>query len=234
VLAAHPVHTCPDREAHLKAVRERDRVQKEAGQLATAVRRREGSLARRLDSVVDLLEQLGFLDGWSLTAAGERLARVFHECDLVVATALDAGVFDGLEPPELAAVVSTLTYEERRSDAPPDAPVPHQEATRRIEEVRRIARAVQRSERERGLPRTRLPDSGFAAAARSWALGRDLSAVLADDLSAGDFVRNVKVLVDLLDQLAEAATEPSTRLAARRAATSLTLGVVAAADLRGA
>jgi ATP-dependent RNA helicase HelY len=231
-LAAHPVHGCPDREAHLTAVHERARVEKEAAQLASAVRRREGSLARRLDAVVDLLDELGFVDGWALTAAGERLARVFHECDLVIATALDAGVFDGLEPPELAAVVSTVTYEERRSDAPPSAPVPHQVATRRIEQLRRIARDVQRSERDRGLPRTRLPDSGFAAAARSWAMGRELAAVLADDLSAGDFVRNVKVLVDLLDQLAEAAAAPDTRLAARRAAQALTRGVVAAADPR--
>jgi ATP-dependent RNA helicase HelY len=127
-------------------------------------------------------------------------------------------------------VVATLTYEERRSDAPPVATVPHPLATERIARLRRIGRDVQRAERERGLPRTRLPEGGFAAAARDWALGRDLASVLSDDLPAGDFVRNVKVLVDLLDQLGQAAPDPDTRAAARSAASSLLRGVVSASD----
>jgi ATP-dependent RNA helicase HelY len=229
-LAEHPVGSCPDVEEHLAALAERERVQKETAQLEAAVRRRGGSLSRRLDAVVDLLEHLGFAHGWALTEAGARLTRVFHECDLVIATALDGGLFDGLEPPELAAVVSTLTYEERRADASPPAPVPHQLATERIARLRRLAREVQTAERERGLPRTRLPESGFAAAARSWALGRDLATVLADDLPAGDFVRNVKVLVDLLDQLAGAAPDADTRASARAAAGALLRGVVSASD----
>jgi ATP-dependent RNA helicase HelY len=224
------VHACPDREGHLLAVKERAKVEKEAAQLASAVRKRGGSLARRLDAVVDLLEHLGFTDGWALTSAGERLTRVFHECDVVIATALDEGVFDGLEPPELAAVVATLTYEERRSDAPLPEPVAHVEATERIARLRRLGREVQRAERERGLPRTRLPETGFAAAARSWAMGRDLATVLSDDLPAGDFVRNVKVLVDLLDQLGQAAPDPDTRASARSAAGALLRGVVSASD----
>ena len=50
----------------------------------------------------------GCLDGWSLTPEGERLARVYHESDLLVAECLERGLLDGLDPPGLAGLVSLL------------------------------------------------------------------------------------------------------------------------------
>jgi ATP-dependent RNA helicase HelY len=231
VLAAevlvHPVNRCPDRDAHVEALAELAKVQREAGQLAEAVRKRGGSLARRLDAVVDLLTQRGLLDGWALTAAGGRLARLYHECDLVIAESLEAGLLDGLDAPGMAAVASIFTYEERRSDPPSLPPLQHGRASARIGEITVSARRVQRAERDRGLPQTRLPDAGFAAVALEWARGGELGEVLGTELPAGDFVRNIKILVDLLRQLAEVAQNPETAQAARQAADALVRGVVA-------
>jgi len=45
---------------------------------------------------------------------GRQLARIWSESDLLVAECLRAGVWDALDPAELAACVSALLYESRR------------------------------------------------------------------------------------------------------------------------
>ena len=60
-------------------------------------------------------------------------------------------------------------------------------------------------EREHHLDQLHEPDLGFAWAAYRWAEGDELDDILdATDLAAGDFVRWVKQLLDLADQVADA------------------------------
>jgi ATP-dependent RNA helicase HelY len=62
-----------------------------------------------------------------------------------------------------------------------------------------------------------------------WASGDRLDAVLrGQDMAAGDFVRRCKQLVDLLDQVGDAAADPELRRTARRAVDAVLRGVVAA------
>jgi len=75
------------------------------------------------------------------------------------------------------------------------------------------------------------PDAGFAAATFRWASGMSLDAVLDEDLTAGDFVRWTRQLIDLLDQIA-AASEDEVARTARQAVSSLRRGVVAQAPAR--
>ena len=61
-------------------------------------------------------------------------------------------------------------------------------------------------ERDHHLDQLREPDLGFAWAAYRWAEGDELDDMLHEtDLAAGDFVRWVKQLLDLADQVADAA-----------------------------
>ena len=72
------------------------------------------------------------------------------------------------------------------------------------------------------------------ALARAWAGGKELAELLGDDeISGGDFVRNVKQLIDLLRQLGDSAPEPETARSARMAADRLFRGVVAASSVVG-
>jgi len=84
-------------------------------------------------------------------------------------------------------------------------------------------------EKDNGLSFLRAPDFGFAWAAYRWARGARLEAVLdeARDLTPGDFVRAVKQLLDLLDQIAAAAPTAALSDTARTAITSLRRGVIA-------
>jgi ATP-dependent RNA helicase HelY len=82
-------------------------------------------------------------------------------------------------------------------------------------------------EKEHHLSFLREPDLGFAWTAHAWARGRPLEQVLSPDLTPGDFVRAVKQLIDLLDQVAAAAGAAPVAATARRAIGALRRGVVA-------
>ncbi len=72
-------------------------------------------------------------------------------------------------------------------------------------------------EKDHELSFLREPDLGFAWAAYRWARGARLESVLDEspDLTPGDFVRSVKQLIDLLDQIASAAPRPPAGAAGR-------------------
>jgi ATP-dependent RNA helicase HelY len=87
---------------------------------------------------------------------------------------------------------------------------------------------LERLERGLKLPLSREPEAGFAASAWSWSAGQELDDILDEDLLGGDFVRNVRQLIDLLRQFGDVAPNPTTAKSARRAAESLSRGVVLA------
>ena len=78
-----------------------------------------------------------------------------------------------------------------------------------------------------GLRRTRRPDGGLARAVVAWASGGTLDAVLRDaEVAPGDFVRNVRQVIDLVRQIGQVAAEAPTREAADLAVALLRRGVV--------
>jgi ATP-dependent RNA helicase HelY len=227
----HPVASCPDRDEHLRAARRADRLQAEVDATRRRIAGRHETLARAFERILELLEAWGHLDGWRLTARGEQLVRIYHECDLLIAECLDEGLLDGLDPPALAGLVSTFTYEHRSSTPPPEPWFPSRELAHRFDRIDRLAIELNEDERRQRLPPTRRPDPGFLPLAHAWAAGDRLDHVLEDeDLSGGDFVRNAKQLLDLLRQVADATSVRGTADAARRAAEEIFRGVVAASS----
>jgi ATP-dependent RNA helicase HelY len=191
--------------------------------------RHHHALSRRLDRALALLERLGYVDttAWRLSPRGVVLAGIYHESDLLVTEALAEGLFDGLEAAELAAVVSACTFETRAGRAPVLSSPP-KSVRPRLRALADLAERVRSEEEAAQLPRTRPADDGFADVAWRWARGQRLDTVLERaELAPGDFVRNVKQLIDLLRQLAMVA-RPDTADEARRAVELLQRGVVAA------
>jgi ATP-dependent RNA helicase HelY len=189
-------------------------------------------LARHFDRVLRVLEAWGYLDGWALTKKGMRLAHLYHECDLLIAEALDAGVFDDLDPAAFAGLASVFTYEHRSSTPPPAPWFPSEKVRRRFTQIEELVRDLNIDEHQAALAQTRTPDAGFLAIAHAWAAGGDLDGVLEDeDLSGGDFVRNMKQLIDLLRQIADAAPVDATRRTANQAADRCFRGLIAASSV---
>jgi ATP-dependent RNA helicase HelY len=234
-VATHAVAADPQREARVRAVIAMERLARDIQRLERRVRSRNDSLARQLDQVRSLLESWGYVDGWALTPAGELLARLYTETDLLLAESLREGLLDGLTVPETAAVVSCFAYERRGPDGAEPAPPlrwPSSRVAERSRAIERLWRSLSAAESDIGLPETRPPDPGFTPFAFEWASGDALVTVLDDDeLAGGDFVRNIKQVIDLLGQVAEVAPGDETRHTARAAIDACLRGVIRAASL---
>ncbi len=228
-LRAHPVHGCAEREDHARWAERHWRLARETEQLERRVRGRTHTIARTFDRVCALLGELDYLDGETVTAHGRRLGRLYTELDLLTAECLRAGLFEGLTPAELAACVSPLVYESRQPEDGASPRLPGGRAKVALAELVRLWAALDERERDHQLDFLREPDLRFAWPVYRWASGHRLDAVLLDaDLSAGDFVRWTKQLMDLLGQIADASeSDAALRRTARSAVDALRRGVVA-------
>ncbi|HET7386632.1 MAG TPA: DEAD/DEAH box helicase [Nocardioidaceae bacterium] len=227
-IRAHPCHGCPDREDHARWAERYLKLDRDTQGLRRRIEQRTHTIARQFDRVCEVLEALGYLDGETVTATGQRLMRIYTEMDLVAAEALRHRLWEELSAGELAAVLSALVYESRRPDDAGPARLPGGRARAALEQVSALWSDLDALEREHKLSFLREPDLGFAWAAYRWAEGAALDQVLDEsDLAAGDFVRWVKQLLDLTDQVADAAGDTPLRATARRTSKALRRGVVA-------
>ena len=229
------VESDPDLVDRLRAVVQAERIGRDVEELRERVNGRSKTISRLFDSVLEILGSWRYVDGWALTERGATLVRTFHECDLLVAESLHQGLFDDLDPSALAALVSVITYEHRSPDAPPAPWFPSAAVRKRWQQIRALSEEIAADEERSGLTPHRAPDPTFAAVAYAWAAGEGFAEVVeAEELSGGDFVRNVKQLIDLLRQLALVAPKSSTRRAAQQASDRLFRGVVSASSSVGA
>jgi ATP-dependent RNA helicase HelY len=227
-LRTHPCHSCPDREDHARWAERYLKLERDAADLRRRIEQRTGSIARQFDRVCEVLDELAYLDGETVTADGRRLARLYNELDLVAAECLRRDVWVGLSPPELAACLSGLVYEARNPDEAPPPRLPRGPIRGTAEVMSGIWSELERLERSHRVRFLREPDFGFAWAAYRWARGASLDHVLVEaDFAAGDFVRAVKQLLDVIDQVADAAGPGDLRTTAREASDALRRGVVA-------
>ena len=228
---AHPVHGCADLGVHLQWARRWQRLTAENETLSARVAGARNSLGEALEAILGLLQRRGFVTGDVLTAAGRLLTRIWSESDLVVAECLRSGRWDGCGPTELAAVASVLVFEARR-EMPGGPRRPTGSAAEVITATIDVWSQISADERAAGLLVTREPDPGFAGAVAVWAAGGSLAQGLAaaaesgQELSAGDFVRWCRQVIDLLDQIRVVASAPVSAVA-REAVARVRRGVVA-------
>ena len=222
----HPCHGCPERRRHLHFAKRAARLERELRSIERRIKRRTGTLARKSELVLEVLEARGYVRGWTLTDRGEDLRRVYNEADLLVVEALERGLLDGLEPRDIAALTSTLVFEPRGPDQPAPTGMPTRATRRAWGDLLRLWSEIRRLEEARGLELTRHPEPGFAERAHDWASGAALDEVLDPDDAAGDFVRVIKQLVDLLRQLELVADDETLRSRLRATVEGLHRGVV--------
>jgi ATP-dependent RNA helicase HelY len=227
-LKSHPCHQCPEREDHARWAERWFKLQRDTETLKRRVENRTNTVARTFDRVCDVLTALGYLDGDRVTEQGAHLRRLYTDMDLVAAEVIREGLLDDLAPSELAAVLSALAFEARRADDASSPKLPGGQVQQVLADLVRVWGRLDALERDHKLDFLREPDLGFAWAAWRWVEGDDLDDVLmVTGLSAGDFVRWMKQLLDLCGQVADAAGDRPLRDTARTTAKALKRGVVA-------
>ena len=240
-LNRHPAHGMAEREAKARLAERYLRIERDNEQIRQKIAAATNSLARTFDRIVVLLTERGFIDANDgdprVTDDGRLLARIYSESDLLVAECLRSGTWEGLDAAELAAVVSSVLYESR-GDAPgaPDGTeVPTGKLRRGLNQTRRLWTELRADEQRHRIAQSREPEDGFVPVIYRWATTGDLTTALAASeasgtgtpLSAGDFVRWCRQVLDLLDQVRNAAPTATLRATAKRAINHIRRGVVA-------
>jgi ATP-dependent RNA helicase HelY len=230
-MRAHPCHACPERENHARWAERWWRLRRETDGVARTVEGRANTVARTFDRICELLVDLGYLTegGAGVTPQGDHLKRLYTEKDLLAAECLRLGIWKRLDPPSLAAIVSTLVHEPRRDDGEVSPRMPNDDVREAYDAMVRRWGQLEDSERAHTLPSTVCPDAGMAWMMHRWAGGQRLEVVLRDsEMAAGDFVRGCKQVIDLLGQIGDAAADRTLSVTARRAIDAVMRGVVAA------
>ncbi len=233
-MRSHPCHGCPDREEHARVGRKWSRARAEAERLQRRIETRTGTIARLFDAVCEVLLELGYLRPVDrghperelrVTGAGKVLARIYAERDLLIAECLRTGVFEDLSAAELAGALSACVYEPRLSAQSIGLPVAPGSrlgqclraqlgVSHRIHDLESLARIEASSGAEPAL----------AGSVQAWCDGAQLADILdATELTAGDFVRWCKQLLDVVGQIASLSPPPDASPEQARAVTSLSM-----------
>lgn len=181
------------------------------------------SLGDQMRARHHVLEELGYADGWLLNERGQLLRSIYHECDLLIAECVTGGIFDDLEPAQLAGLLSSFVFEAKRgARTGKHAPTPIKRKKNlhdrlgperrlnlsdRMHEIQVMSATVREVEDRYRVPHPKEPDGKFTPVIAAWARGVTLGTVLdlADveigQTSPGDFVRNAKQVADLCEQL---------------------------------
>ncbi|OAE01792.1 DEAD/DEAH box helicase [Arthrobacter sp. OY3WO11] len=208
-LRAHPCHGCSEREEHARWSERWWKLRRETDGLVRQIQGRTNTIAKTFDRVCDVLSTYGYLeqaaDGrLSISPDGQRLRRIYGEKDLLISQSLRLGAFDDLDAVEVAVLASVLVYQAKREDRGLRPRMPSISLETSVDIVVREWSALEDVEEDKKLPLTGEPELGLVWPVYKWAKGRHLQDVLSGtDLAAGDFVRWVKQVVDLLDQLAK-------------------------------
>lgn len=235
---SHPVHEWPatDRELLARVGEELVRSERKLQGLEQRVDSSTDSLGRTFERIIGLLTEMDYVElaggEPKVTEEGERLARIHNVADLLVAQCLKRGIWDELDPAELAGVASMVIYENRKATG--GAPAAATEAMAvAMNETLRIYNELAADEQRHQLPVTRMPDAGFSLSIHQWTAGAPLGYALAaaaesgTELTPGDFVRWCRQVIDLLEQIHNTGYSEQIRRNSSRAIDAIRRGVVA-------
>ncbi len=213
-LALHPCDDCDRREECQNAARSAGALRNEMDELRRQMEVRSDVASRKLQNVRAILNQLGYLEDDRPTTRGVMLSAIHNECDLLLTECLNAGVFHEMDASELAAFGSIFVFESRDGGAPRwrggklirpltlrDVRRPKLRAA--IARARALEAKLKAVEQAEGLDLLRQTDIGFVNVVYDWAEGMELEYIMDTypQYSAGDFVRSMKQVLDILRQI---------------------------------
>lgn len=204
-IKTHPCYQCSKRDDHLYHARLADRASTQARQLRKRIEMRTKSLSRQLCSTVEVLQSLDYVDGnHQLTAKGRMLQGIYNERDLLVSECMQRQMFNQLSVSELAGVLSVCLLENRGQGLSRLIPAnASPRLSQVLEKMARLNYELADLQEAHGLDAYPPLETGEAMGMVAWSQGKSLTECLGlcGGAGAGDFVRLVRQVVDLCDQL---------------------------------
>jgi ATP-dependent RNA helicase HelY len=167
---------------------------------------RTNVIPRTFDRVSAILEELGYVQGEKLTDKGISLTRIYAESDLLLTEMIFQDLFADISPADLVGLLSGLIFEGRGERSKiPRIPKSLDNSVRAC--ISTWSKLVYLEEGE-GLNPQREPNFDLAWSSYRWANGNSLHSILREtEIPVGDFVRNMRQIIDLLGQLMSARSE---------------------------
>jgi len=184
-MRSHPCHSCNEREQHARIAERADRLIRENEGLQARIENRTNVIAKTFDRIIEVLNQLNYLDGELVTPTGKALSKIYAESDLLISEVLNSGVLDKLSDIEIASALSIFLFESRKPEPPK---IPNTNVQEALKEIVSIWSKLHNLESEYDVKTQREPDFGFCWMAFRWGGGHGLNSILrSTDMSAGDF-----------------------------------------------
>ena len=233
IIERHPFQSMSNRNQIEKVARRIITLERERIKVETKIDKRAGSLAKSFNSICDVLQSCDYLDSHNgLTLKGEILAGIYAESDLLLTESISLNLFQQLTIPELGAVLSSFVFESRLRFDVNQVSVPTKNVRDVLIKIEEIYYGLDKRERDLGFTLLRPIDAGFAIAVYDWLSGEPVSTILEDsDLSPGDFVRWIKQIMDLSNQLISADVDAALKKQCYQLRKALDYGIVNASEI---
>ncbi len=182
---------------------------KNVSKLTKRVQSRGQSLARQFERILGLLEELDYVDGWTLSDKGKVLSNINSEADLAITNVIVNSKLNNLSVPELVSILSCFISESRYDGEFRPSKFPTKKVSDIVSYSESFNSQLNKLERDAGLKESRGLDFYFLYSSYEWARGKSLEEILDKrDISGGDFVRIMKSIIDLIRQIEVATDNP--------------------------
>lgn len=174
-------------------------------QIAALQRQIEEQQERYLEEfkrIMKVLAHYQHLDGDKPTLRGELNAHLRTTNGLLMSELILSDILDGLSAVETAAVISTLLYEPRRTNAGVDFKFVPKKVRHAVDKVYRLARDVEFVQDQNGVLVPINVEMAFVPLVLQWGKGAPWQLLaFSSKMDDGDIVRSMRQLIDLLHQI---------------------------------
>ena len=204
-LKNHVCHRCPQIQEHLRFGENIERNKKYIKSLQSHLENDYVNLSKKCDQVIDLLAKLDYIitteDKLTLTKWGKFLKQIHSEFDLLIIESLRRNYLNNLSPIQLSCLLSGFVYNPRRDEL--EIPVNVDEIIKNnANQILKLSDEIIDIEKRNKITNIKNPHFGMENIIKQWCNDVNLKRILLKtDIAPGDFVRNVKQIIDLLRQI---------------------------------
>jgi superfamily II RNA helicase len=176
------------------------------------LKKKKNKLENHLDRAIDLkfkfLERIGYIDKNEVLPRGEFASDIFG-FEITATELYFDGLLHSLEPVEICAILSTLTYEKRRDETSRIRDRAFKKLVKNY--ISKVEKILKIEKKIIGEEVTKLPDPGFVDAIIFWASGAEFEEMVNrfTRFAEGDIIRQIRQVIDLIRQFKRALRDDS-------------------------